>query len=189
MEKRILIIPGMVALLMFVSMQSFAYHNLAGGPIFVNGEELDKHQGRALLILYGQIPAGNYWYDPSSGLWGEIGGPSLGQILPNMGIGGELDPMASGGGTDVFVNGREIHVRELNRLRELYGEVLPGRYWMDAQLVGGREGEPAIFNLNAATGNQTAGYNQNTAGGGLMSDGSCAGYLHPEGATVLTGKC
>ncbi len=176
-------------MLMFVSMQSFAYHNLAGGPIIVNGEELDKHQGRALLILYGQIPAGNYWYDPTSGLWGRVGGPGDGQLLPNMGIGGKLDPGASGGDTDVFVNGREIHIQELNRLQELYGEVQPGRYWMNARLVGGREGEPAIFNLNAATGNQTAGYNQNTAGGGLMSDGSCAGYLHPEGATVLTGNC
>ena len=162
MEKKILKLPGMVLLLMFVSMQSFAYHNLAGGPIVVNGVELDKKQGRALLILYGQISAGNYWYDPASGLLGKIGGPSIMQILPNMGIGGDLDPQASGGDTDVFFNGREIHARELDRLQELYGEILPGHYWMDAKLVGGRKGEPAIFNLNAASGNQTAGYNLNT---------------------------
>ncbi len=162
MDKKILIFPGMVLLLMFVSTQSLAYHNLAGGPIIVNGEELDKKQGRALLILYGDIPAGNYWYDPASGLLGTIGGPGIMQILPNMGIGGDLDAQASGGDTDVFFNGREIHARELDRLQELYGEIPPGHYWMDGKLVGGREGEPAIFNLNAATGNQTAGYKLNT---------------------------
>ena len=25
--------------------------------------------------------------------------------------------------------------------------------------------------------------------GGLMSDGACSGYLHPSGATVMTGDC
>lgn len=158
MDKKLIINPWMVLLLLFVSTQSFAYQNIAGGPIFVNGAELEKHQGRALIILYGQIPAGNYWYDRKSGLWGKVGGPSQGQFLPNMGLGGELDPQASGSGTGVFVNGREIHVKELNRLQERYGEIKQGRYWMDAQLVGGREGEPAIFDLNATTDNQTAGY-------------------------------
>ena len=163
MKRKLFILPGMALLLMFVSAQSPAYHNLTGGPIVVNGEELDKYQGRALLILYGQIPSGNYWYDAKSGLWGEVGGPSIGQILPNMGLGGDLDPNASGGGTDVFINGREIHVRELTRLQELYGEISPGRYWMNARLVGGRTGEPAIFNLNAAGDNQIAGFDQYTA--------------------------
>lgn len=143
---------------MFVSMPSYAYQNITGGPIYINGAEVEKHQGRALIILYGQIPAGNYWYDPKTGLWGKVGGPSKGQFLPNMGFGGELDPQASGGGTQVFINGREIHVQELNRLQELHGEIRPGRYWMNARLVGGREGEPATINLNAAADNQTAGY-------------------------------
>lgn len=161
MDRKLIINPWTVLLLAFLSTQSFAYQNIAGGPIFINGAELEKHQGRALIILYGQIPAGNYWYDRKSGLWGKVGGPSSGQFLPNMGLGGELDPQASGGGTEVFVNGREIHVKELNRLQELYGEIQPGRYWMNARLVGGRVGEPAIFNLNAAGDNQTAGYDPN----------------------------
>lgn len=163
MDKKLIINPWMVLLLLFVSAQSFAYQNISGGPIIVNGEELEKNQGRALLILYGEIPAGNYWYDAASGLWGKIGGPSEGQFLPNMGLGGDLDPQASGGGTGIFVNGREIHAQELNQLQERYGEILPGRYWMNARLVGGRVGEPAIFNLNAAGDNQTAGFDPNTA--------------------------
>ncbi len=163
MDRKPIINPWTVLLLVFVSTQTFAYQNLSGGPIFVNGAELEKHQGRALIILYGQIPAGNYWYDPISGLWGEIGGPSKGQFLPHMGLGGDLDPQASGGGTGIYVNGREIHALELNNLQERYGEIQPGRYWMNARLVGGREGEPAIFNLNAAGDNQTAGFDPNTA--------------------------
>jgi hypothetical protein len=69
------------------------------------------------------LPDGHYWYDMSTGYWGEVGGPAIGQI-------------ATGGG-------------------------------------GGTE----------------PGYNQQTAGGGIMSDGQCSGYLHPGGTTVMTGNC
>ena len=76
-------------------------------------------------------------------------------------------------------------------LQQLYGSVTPGRYWMNAQLIGGFEGGPAIFNLGAAGGDQGtgSGYNRNTYGGSLMSDGNCSGYLHPSGASVMTGSC
>lgn len=177
--------------------QALAYHEIAGGPIVVNGQELNSEQGRGLMQLYGPVGAGDYWYDPYSGLWGPAGGPSTGQILPGLELGGRLRANASGGGTDVFVNGRELHPLEVQRLIQLYGSVLPGRYWMNAQLVGGFEGEPASFDLNAAAaaadggygGGQGSGYNRNTIGGGLMSDGGCSGYLHPGGATVMTGDC
>ncbi len=64
------------------SLPLHAYHGVAGGPIIVNGQEPDARQGQALMQLYGPIPAGSYWYDPVSGLWGPAGGPSTGQILP-----------------------------------------------------------------------------------------------------------
>jgi len=174
-----------------------AYHQAAGGPIIVNGVELDAQQGNTLMQLYGPVPSGDYWYDPASGLWGPAGGPSTGQILPNLEFGGNLRADASGGGTGVFVNGRELHPREVARLQQLYGNVLPGRYWMNAWLVGGFEGGPASFDLRAAmaaagggaAGTPGSGYNRNTIGGGLMSDGKCAGYLHPGGASVMTGDC
>jgi len=177
--------------------QSLAYHQVAGGPIVVNGQELSAEQGQALMQLYGPIPAGYYWYDRYSGLWGAMGGPSTGQILPDLDLGGRLQANASGGGTGVYVNGRELHPLEVQRLIQLYGSVMPGRYWMNALLIGGFEGGPATFNLNAAAaatgggygGGQGSGYNRNTIGGGLMSDGGCSGYLHPGGATVMTGDC
>ena len=172
-----------------------AYHEYSGGPIVVNGQELGAEDGLALMQHYGVIPAGNYWYDPVSGFWGASGGPAAGQIMSGLALGGPLPANASGGGTGVFVNGREIHPQEYLTLVQMYGSVAPGRYWMNAQLIGGLEGGPAIFNLNAAAnsagsnGGSGSGYNVNTYGGSLMSDGGCSGYLHPSGASVMTGNC
>ena len=110
-------------------------------------------------------------------------------------LGGPLRADASGGGTGVFINGREIHGQEYLLLMQTFGSVMPGRYWMNAQLIGGFEGGPATFNLNTAAGNSGSssgggsGYNVNTYGGSLMSDGGCSGYLHPSGASVMTGNC
>jgi len=185
-------VAALVAIL--ITPGTYAYHSLAGGPIIVNGQELAAEQGQALMQLYGQIPAGNYWYDTYSGLWGTIGGPGTGRILPGLNLGGPLQAGVSGGGTGVFVNGRELHPLEVRRLVQIYGSVTPGRYWMNAQLIGGFEGGPATFDLNAAAASagaeygQGSGYNRNTIGGGLMSDGGCSGYLHPSGASVMTGN-
>ena len=172
---------------------SQAYHEMAGGPIVVNGEELDSQTGSQLIQAYGVIPAGNNWYDPLSGLWGASGGPSSGQIYPGLTLGGALRADASGGSTEVFINGRALHPSEVVYLQQVYGSVMPGRYWMNAQLIGGFEGGPAIFNLGVAAGGNGqgggSGYNRNTYGGSLMSDGNCSGYLHPSGASVMTGNC
>ncbi|MCP4431576.1 MAG: hypothetical protein GY806_11400 [Gammaproteobacteria bacterium] len=189
MNPRLFGISGIAMLTLLASVSVFAYHEISGGPIIVNGQELDSQQGGALIQYYGGIPAGNYWYDRVSGLWGLLGGPSTGQILPNLNLGGDLQAASSGGGTGVFINGREIHIKELDNLQQIYGVVIKGRYWMNAQLIGGFEDGPAIFNLGVAAGSQSSGYNRNTIGGGLMSDGSCTGYLHPGGASVMTGNC
>ena len=181
---------AITTLLSFTSLR--AYHEVAGGPIIVNGQELNAQQGNGLMQMYGPIPAGNYWYDPVSGLWGVVGGPSIGQILPYLPMGGPLRADASGSRTGVFVNGREIHYQELAYLQQIYGVVNRGRYWMNAQLIGGYEGGPPVFNVRAAAGGGGgggSGYNRNTIGGGLMSDGNCSGYLHPSGASVMTGNC
>ena len=173
-----------------------AYHEYSGGPIIVNGQELSSEDGSALMQYYGMIPAGHYWYDPISGFWGTQGGPGSGQIMPGLALGGPLQANASGAsGTGVFINGREIHPQEYMYLLQQYGSVVPGRYWLNAQLIGGFEGGPAIFNLNAQanySGGNTgggSGYNVNTYGGSLMSDGNCSGVLLPGGSSVMTGNC
>ena len=61
-----------IAVAIFCCLASFtaeAYHEIAGGPIVVNGEELDSPTGYQLMQAYGAIPAGDYWYDPVSGFW------------------------------------------------------------------------------------------------------------------------
>lgn len=180
---------GMLSLLtIFMFTAAQAYEEYSGGPILVNGVKLSEADGVALMQTYGVIPAGQYWYDAFSGLWGQQGGPASGQIMPGLRLGGFLQADASGGGTGVFINGREIHSLEYQLLLQAFGTVVPGRYWMNAQWIGGFEGGPPIFNLQPQGGGGS-GYNINTYGGGLMSDGNCSGYLHPSGASVMTGNC
>jgi hypothetical protein len=84
-----------------------------------------------------------------SGLWGPGGGPSIGQVLPGLALGGALRMDASGpnGRTGVFFNGREIHPNE-------YAAAAPvrvrhtGWYWLSPQGIGGVEGGPPTFNIS-----------------------------------------
>ena len=187
-------VMGLILLTLVVSLSPVsAYQEYSGGPIVVNEIELTTEEGYALMQAYGVIPAGNYWYDPLSGLWGNWGGPAGGQISPGLPFRGSLSPNASGGGTGVFINGREIHTLEFQLLQQTFGSVTAGRYWMNAQWIGGVEGGPPAFNLQAAAGvgnrGGGSGYNINTYGGSLMSDGNCSAYLHPSGASVMSGNC
>jgi hypothetical protein len=172
--------------------------------VVFNGVALDAATLEQFAQVYGAIPSGDYWYDPFSGLVGAAGGPSSGQILPNLPLGGPLKANASGGGqgvlTGVFINGREIHPSEMMTLAALFGAVNPGRYWLGPNLVGGYEGGPPMFDLRAAAAQSSAGggggaggepgYNRSTPFGDLMSDGRCSGYFDPaSGASVMTGNC
>lgn len=160
-----------------------------GKRVTVNGVPLSERTVQQLEHAFGTIiPDDSYWYDSVSGLWGRQGGPSIGQLPPHLDIGGPLQPDASSGKSGVFVNGRQLHQAEVQALVQRYGYVTPGRYWLNASLVGGFENGPAIFDLRGGQGGP-AGYNRRTLGGGLMSDGGCAGYLHPDGPTVMTGNC
>jgi hypothetical protein len=112
----------------------------------VNGTALTDEQVKALATRYRTLIApGEYWYDARTGLWGVAGGPAVGFLMPGESIGGVLQANASGGDTQVFVNGRELHaadVRNLDQLFAVYGtRTLPGRYWSDANGNFGREGE------------------------------------------------
>lgn len=163
--------------------------------VVVNGAALDPQTIGQLQRVYGVITPGRYWYDPSSGLWGRERGPTAGQIAPGLRLGGPLRRDASGGGTGVFVNGRELHPADVAQLRQLYGSVNPGRYWLNAQGIGGYEGGPAQFNLPGAAAQAAqrrgvgSAYNRTTPGGHLMSDGNCFAYMHPNGSSVMSGNC
>lgn len=172
----------------------------ANADIVINGAALDAKTRAVLAETYGSVPEGAYWYDAASGLWGVIGGPSSGRIMPGLALGGALAPNASDGGdgrlTAVFINGREIHPDELALLTRFFGVVVKGRYWLGPLLTGGIEGGPAIFDLRAAATSAASnaaggpGYNKSTLFGDLMSDGQCAGYFDPSsGSSVMTGNC
>jgi hypothetical protein len=49
--------------------------------------------------------------------------------------------------TGVFINGRELHPLDVQGLQQLIGQVLPGRWWVDAQGNYGLEGGPPLGNL------------------------------------------
>lgn len=166
--------------------------------IFVNGERVVQEDFVRELARFGvpmtvEVPDGQYWYDRVSGLWGVHGGPSLGQMPPDLVLGGQLRVDASTGGTGIVVNGRELHLTEALYLQQLFGYVIPGRYWMNAMGVGGFEGGPAAFSLAAAIQQQSGGggnsYTRRGPFGSMGSDGECSYFMTPGGSSVMTGNC
>lgn len=163
--------------------------------VVVNGKALDADAlARLDGVARAQVPDGDYWYDARCGACGARGGPTAAFLPANLALGAPLPSDASGGGsgavTGVFVNGREIHVADYLALSRL-GQILPGRYWLDANGNWGVEGLDAPMGnlLQAASANPTGpGYNRTTPGGHLMSDGTTSGWFDPKtGASVLVG--
>jgi len=138
--------------------------------VFINGAQLADADLRALEAQFGaRVPDGRYWYDARCGAWGLEGGPTLGFTVAGLRAGGALDANASGGGTGVFINGRELHAQDALGLEQLVGPVVPGRYWLDPDGNAGLEGGPAIANLRAAAQGlyqQGSGVGESYAGGG-----------------------
>lgn len=125
--------------------------------VVVNGVLLDKSTVKTLERQYGvPIKPGRYWYDNVSGVWGFDGKPGAGQIHPGLRLGGPLQQDASKGNTGVIVNGRELHQLDVVALQRCL-VVVPGRYWVLANGIGGLEGGPAQFNLAALCGGGSSG--------------------------------
>lgn len=180
---------GAVALGQAVSSPAASQENVRVNGELVAQTEFVTELAQYGIVLPGPVPDGDYWYDAASGLWGVIGGPTMGQMPPRLNLGGELQADASGGGTGVFINGRELHMTEVAYLRQLFGYTIPGRYWMNEMGIGGVEGGPAVFNLVAAAQAQSGagGYTRRGLFGSSGSDGNCSYYMHPNGSSVMTG--
>ena len=160
-----------------------------GTGVRINRAELDAPTVQALAQLGVQVAPGDYWYDPFSGLFGLMGGPGLGFTIPGLEIGGPLPADASGRGTNVFVNGRELHAADVVALMAL-GPILPGRYWLRYDGYYGMEGGMALGNLimlaQQATGGP--GYNRSGPFGHLGSDGQSSYFFDPNsGCSVISG--
>jgi len=128
---------------------SAAAHAAPSDAVVVNGVALDAKTVQALEHYYRTpIRPGRYWYDGFSGAWGYEGGPIAGQIAAGLKLGGPLRADAARGTSGVFVNGRELALVEVRGLQQACRTpVVRGRYWVDAQGVGGNEGGPPRFNL------------------------------------------
>jgi hypothetical protein len=144
--------------------------------IVVNSVALTIETVRALQSIYPiPIQPGRYWYDIFSGAWGPEGGPIAGQMMPGLRLGGPLRPDASGGTSGVFINGRQLTVGEKAYLEQACRTpVVPARYWVNAQGIGGSEGGPPSFNLAlcASAGGQSRGGGSSTRTF-CDPDGSC----------------
>lgn len=117
------------------------------GAVVVNAQPLKADEVRALERRFSmRAQPGRYWYDAVSGAWGFEGGPTMGWVAAGLRLGGPLRADASGGGTGVFINGRELHPLDVWALSQL-GPVWRGRWWVDARGFFGPERGPAWGNL------------------------------------------
>ncbi|KAJ1410446.1 P-loop containing nucleoside triphosphate hydrolase [Sesbania bispinosa] len=88
--------------------------------VCVNSEPLDWDQLMSLLSCPNPpkgLKPGFYWYDKASGFWGKEGQRPCQIISPQLEIGGHLQRNASGGKTNVTINGREVTKEELRILK------------------------------------------------------------------------
>ena len=156
--------------------------------VVVNGRQLTQEQLDAFKKVYGVIPAaGRWWYDAVSGMYGAEGQGATGFMYPGHDL-GPLAADASRGSMPVFINGRQLTEVEVNYLAWLAGTgVMPGRYWVDAQLNWGYEGVPYpagnLRQLGAARsgGGGRGGGGDNTwsglVGAGNYNDDNSVGYV------------
>ena len=154
--------------LALVSVWSFSVVNPASqlnaatvGVVICNGQRLPDDTVRALEQAYRvRVRPGVYWYDRITGAWGYWGGPVAGVIMAGLNLGGPLAENASNGNTGIFINGRQLHQRDVWVLRQIMIP-LPGRYWMNASGTFGYVGGPPIGNIywlaNAASRRSSGG--------------------------------
>ncbi|XVE77255.1 hypothetical protein DITRI_Ditri13aG0047400 [Diplodiscus trichospermus] len=85
--------------------------------VSVNGHAIPERVVKKAEKKAGPIRPGHYWYDFRAGFWGVLGGHCLGIILPFIEeFNYPMPENCSGGTTGVFVNGRELHQKDLDLL-------------------------------------------------------------------------
>ncbi|PSS09363.1 Extra-large guanine nucleotide-binding protein like [Actinidia chinensis var. chinensis] len=85
--------------------------------VFVNGQPLSDRIVKKAEKKAGPIQPGNYWYDYRAGFWGLMGQPCAGIIPPFIEeFNYPMPENCAAGNTGVFVNGRELHQKDLELL-------------------------------------------------------------------------
>ena len=159
-------------------------HSLSESPtgvrkVRINGIDLSTDDIQALEKRYKTtLPEGRFWYDKISGAWGIENGPTIGFVMSGLEVSGPMPPNISGTGTNIFINGREIHPQDQLALHALLGVTYPGRYWLDASGNLGIEGGAVLVNLAAAANQQSASKSGLTSGmGGTVGVDGSGGVL------------
>ena len=160
--------------------------------VVINGRRLsDEDLARVEGAYRIRIPDADYWYDPVLGAWGARGQPTLGFIAPGINLGGPLRADASGGGTGVFINGRDLPPADLIALERNTGQTPPGRYFITAQGLAGYEGGPPLWDLAAPAARSGGGgsnsWQSKITGGSGFTDGHTGAVFLPNGGIVSTG--
>ncbi|XP_047318217.1 uncharacterized protein LOC124921588 [Impatiens glandulifera] len=109
--------------------------------VTVNGHPITDGLVKKAEKIAGLIQPGNYWYDIKAGFWGMINGPCLGIIPPFIEeLNYPIEENCAGGNSEVFVNGRELHQKDLEILAmrglptvrgRSYRVEISGRIWDD----------------------------------------------------------
>ncbi|XP_039001129.1 protein ENHANCED DISEASE RESISTANCE 4-like isoform X2 [Hibiscus syriacus] len=85
--------------------------------VSVNGHPIPERVLKKTEKMTGPIQPGHYWYDFRAGFWGVLGEPCLGIIPPFIEeFNYPMPENCAGGTTGVFVNGRELHQKDLDLL-------------------------------------------------------------------------
>lgn len=157
----------------------------APSEVYVNRQPLTLLQVAAFEQQYQtKLIEGRYWYDAKCGAWGLEGGPTIGFIIASLPLPGPMPENISGGGTGIFINGRELHPVDRQVLINMFGTALPGRYWLDGYGNLGPEGGGVLVNLAVAA--QQSGQRMTQTGGGTVSSGSSGAMF--SGTNLSTGK-
>ena len=156
--------------------------------VYINRARLDPDKLKTLETLYQtRIENGHYWYDKLCGAWGVENGPTVGFIPAGLDLAGPMPADISGGGTGIFINGREIHPQDQRGLQQLFGVTYRGKYWLDAQGNLGLQGGPAIVNIVAAIqasqrrqagGSATHGYGATYGARGTLAGDGQGGHMY-----------
>ena len=182
MTSRTDLARGLLRPLLAAACMGVAATHAADGAarIVVNTVPLTAETVQALQRIYPvPIQPGRYWYDAVSGAYGTEGGPISGQMLPGLQLGGPLRADASRGTSEVFINGRQLTLGEKSYLEQTCRTpVAAGRYWVNAQGLGGFEGLPATFSL-ALCGSSSG----QSRGGGSSTRTFC----NPDGSCTSSG--
>ncbi|KAL6629575.1 hypothetical protein ACP70R_029340 [Stipagrostis hirtigluma subsp. patula] len=85
--------------------------------VFINGYPISDRAVRKAEKIAGPVYPGEYWYDYRGGFWGVMGQPCLGMIPPYIPeFNYPMPKNCAGGNTGVFINGRELHQKDLDLL-------------------------------------------------------------------------